>query len=54
MKKINITLAEFIEALASQDEETNGKRIESLGVDSRDNLVVLFTDRSEVKISRRV
>jgi hypothetical protein len=52
MKRINITLAELIETLSNANDETKEKQIESMGVDSGDNLVILFTDRSKMRIPR--
>lgn len=53
MKKLTgITLADLIERLMDYDDNIKGKEIESMGCDSRDNLVIRFTDATQIRILR--
>lgn len=49
-KERNITLSELAEEIAKLDSETTGKEMESIGLNSRNQFVVRFTDKSEAYI----
>lgn len=53
-KTRNITLSELAEKIMSLDSETKSKQVESIGLNSRNQFSIRFTDKTEVTISQTV
>ena len=53
-KTRNITLSELAEKIMSLDSETKSKQVESIGLNSRNQFYISFTDKTEVTISQTV